>query len=198
MIPRKYIVAILGLILAWPLCGADPLKETEFTARDAIRLLNAKAWSFSYSPPKPVRRLDVLIYEERTDDAGKTRTTIHYGCTLGMLPKERIFPIKLLLVGNDLHIAIDSSANKIKVSDEFVPKPVGYRKTGDCKEDKNRRRFLIEVGNEKENNGQAPFKNELKFRIYENLDQPTLNLLLGGGQPPETAKAEQAVPPNGP
>jgi hypothetical protein len=105
---------------------------------------------------------------------------------LGMLPKERIFPIKMLLVGNELHAMIDAAKSSIKVSEDFTPGAAEYRKTGDCKEDKNGRRFLIEVGIKNEFKGKGSFKSELKFKIYENLDQAALKLLLDGGQIPET------------
>jgi hypothetical protein len=186
MTKHRLLGAVLSMFLALPVLGAEPLQETEFTSTDAIRLLNAKGWSFSYSPAKPVRRLDILIYEERTDQAGKTETTIRHSCMLGMLPKERIFPIKMLLVGNELHAMIDAAKSSIKVSEDFTPGAAEYRKTGDCKEDKNGRRFLIEVGIKNEFKGKGSFKSELKFKIYENLDQAALKLLLDGGQIPET------------
>ena len=191
MTKHRLLGAVLSTFLALPVLGAEPLQETEFTSTDAIRLLNAKGWSFSYSPGKPVRRLDILIYEERTDQAGKTETTIRHSCMLGMLPKERVFPIKMLLVGNELHAMIDAAKSSIKVSEDFTLGAAEYRKTGDCKEDKNGRRFLIEMGNKNEFKGKGPFKSELKFKIFENLDQATLKLLLDGGQIPETAMAEQ-------
>lgn len=189
MTKHRLLVAVLSTFLAWPLSGAEPLQETEFTSTDALRILNAKGWSFSYSPAKPARRLDILIYEERTDQAGKTETKIRHSCMLGMRAQERIFPIKLLLVGNELHAMIDASKSSIKISDDFGAGSAQYRRTGDCKEDKNGRRFLVEVGNKHEFKGQPPFKSELKFKIYENLDQATLKLLLDGGQIPDTAKA---------
>ena len=127
-----------------------------------------------------------MIYEERTDQAGKTKTTIRHACMLGMLPRERVFPIKMLLVGNELHTMIDAAGRSIRVSEDFAPDAAYYQQTGDCKEDQSGRRFLIEVGNKKDFKGQAPFKNALKFKIYENLDQPQLKLLLDGGQIPET------------
>lgn len=186
MTKHRLLGAVLSTFLALPVFGAEPLQETEFTSTDAIRLLNAKGWSFTYSPAKPVRRLDILIYEERTDQAGKTVTTIRHSCMLGMVPKERVFPIKMLIVGNELHAMIDAAKSSIKVSEDFTLGAAEYIQTGDCKEDQSGRRFLIEVGNKKDFKGQAPFKNALKFKIYENLDQPKLKLLLDGGQIPET------------
>ena len=196
MMTRTCLLAAFGMFLALPLLGAGELKGTEFTADDAMRMLNAKGWSFTYSPAKPVGRLDILIFEERTDQAGNTKTTVRHACMLGMVRRERVFPIKLLIVGNEIHARIDAAGGTVKVSEDFALGAVEYRRTGDCKEDQKGRRFLIEVGNKKEFKGQGTFKNELKFKIYEDLDQPTLKLLLDGGLIPETAQAGQGVSPD--
>ncbi|MBK1829051.1 hypothetical protein [Haloferula rosea] len=171
---------IFGIVVLSPLKGAEGLTATELTESDVLTLLNARGWSFSFSPAKPVRRLDVLVYEVRTDGAGNTKTSIHRACTLGMLPKERTYPIKMLLVGRELHTSIDAAKGSIELSDDFIMGTFEYRKSGSSDKDKDERRFLIEVGNKKEFKGKAPFKTELRFRIFENLDQATLIQLLGG------------------
>lgn len=177
---------LLSIIIFCSVAGAGELKETEFSARDALTLLNAQAWSFSYSPSNPTRRLNVLIYETRTEK-GKVKTLIHHACTLGMLPVERVFKIKMLLVENELHTSIDAGRRSIKVSDDFITGTFEYRKGGNAVKDDEGRQFMLEIGNEKEYKGKAPFKTELKFKVFENLDQATLKQLLNGGQPPQTA-----------
>ena len=191
-IMRFGLLVGFGLSLSGFLFAGDLMKQTEFTKDDALSMILGKGWSFSYAPTKPVGRLDLLIFEEKTDEAGKTTTTVRRGTMLGMgAPREGPFDIKLLLVGEVLHLSIDSGGSTIKLSDSFAFSAVQYRGDKGCKEDAQGRWSLIEIGNSEDYKGNPPFNMQLKFKIFENLDQPSLDKLLRGDSPPETTDAHK-------
>ncbi len=109
----------LPLCLLFGFCPAQAqqVDETDLTSDDVLSLINADAWAFSYKPKIPTKSLHLLVYEELTDEKGKTTTSIRKAMWMGMRPNpDRVFKIMMILKDRELNSRISAAVARPSIS----------------------------------------------------------------------------------